>query len=247
MTQVVWEWIRRRASSLILTVKRKAISLPLPTGPVLSPLKNLTESSLWGEAGLVLLYLLTPMLSQAFSNTTPHCLDVSFLLNNKPWWEKAGLVWFISDYCRSLDSSLLTSVPQSLRRLRISVSNALLAGGETLDAPLSMTAALCRAAGERLGGRQRNRSARRAAFRGSASSRGEEPMSSAHCLEQINSQNSSRLALHLLSHCCEPKIIRMIFSTIFLEGSGNPSDWSQWRVLGSGSLRQGRYIPVAWF
>lgn len=163
------------------------------------------------------------MLSQPFSNTTPHCLDVSFLLNNKPLLEKAGLVWFISDYCRLLDSSLLTSAPQSLRRLRISVSDALLAGGETLDAPLSMTAALCRAAGERLGSRQQNRSARCAAFRGSASSRGEQPMSSAHCLERINSQNFSRLALHLHSHCCEPKIITVIFSTIFLAGSGNPS------------------------
>lgn len=143
----------------------------------------------------------------------PHCLRVSFFLNNKPLLEKAGLVRFISDYCCLLDSSLLTSVPQSLRRLRISVSNALPAGREALDAPLSMTAALYGAAGERLSCRQQNRSACCAAFRGFASSRREQPMSSAHCLEQINSQNFSRLALHLHSHCCEPKIVRMIFST----------------------------------
>lgn len=119
--------------------------------PVLSPLKNWSESLLWGEARLVLLYLLTPMLSQPFSSTMPHWLAVSFLLNNKPLLEKAGLVWFISDYCRSLDSSLLTSAPQSWRHLWIPVTTALLAAWQALDAPLSMTAALCRAAGESLG------------------------------------------------------------------------------------------------
>ena len=192
-------------------MKRQSISLPLPIGPALPPLKSLAEYSLWGEAELVILYLLTPMLSQLFSNTMPHCPDVSFLMNNKPLLEKDRLVWFISDYCCVLDSNLLTSVPQSLRRLRISVSNALPAGRETLDAPPSMTAALCWAAGERLGSRQQNCSARCAAFRGFANSRGEQPISSAHCLKQINSQNFSRLALHLHSHCCEPKIVRMMF------------------------------------
>lgn len=118
---------------------------------MLSPPQNWSETSLWGEAGLVLPYSLTPTLSQPFSSTTPHWLDVSFLLNNKPLLEKAGLVWFISDYCRLLDSSLLTSAPQSLRHLWIPVSTALLAGWQALDAPLSMTASLCRAAGESLG------------------------------------------------------------------------------------------------
>lgn len=178
------------------------------------------------------------MLSQPFSNTTPHCLDVSFLLNNKPLLEKAGLVWFISDYCRLLDSSLLTSVPQSLRHLRMSVSSTSPAGWETLDAPLSVTAALCRAAGERLGGRQQNCSAHCAAFRGFANSRGEQPVSSAHCLEQINSQNFSRLALHLHSHRCEFEITRIQHVRTFLAGSKNPRDWSPWRGLGSASLRQ---------
>lgn len=189
------------------------------------------------------------MLSQPFSNTMPHCLRVSFFLNNKPLLEKAGLVRFISDYCCLLDSSLLTSVPQSLRRLRISVSNALPAGREALDAPLSMTAALYGAAGERLSCRQQNRSACCAAFRGFASSRREQPMSSVHCLEQINSQNFSRLALYLHSHCCEPKIVRMIFSTSkrSLRVVGTPVTDPCGRVLRSGSLRQSRYIPVAWF
>lgn len=54
-----------------------------------------------------------------------------------------------------LDSSLLTTAPQSLRHLWIPVSTALLAGWQALDAPLSMTAALCRAAGESLGSRSR--------------------------------------------------------------------------------------------
>lgn len=128
-------------------MKWKSIFLPLFTGPVLSPLKNWSESSLWGEAGL--------LLSQPFSSTTPHCLDVSFLLNNKPPLEKSGLVWFVSDYCRLLDSSLLTTAPQSLRHLWIPVSTALLPGWQALDAPLSMTGALCRAAGESLGSRSR--------------------------------------------------------------------------------------------
>lgn len=151
---------------------------------------------------------------------------------------------FISDYCCLLDSSLLTSVPQSLRRLRMSVSGTSPAGWETLDAPLSMTAALCRAAGERLGGRQQNCSAHCAAFRGFANSRGEQPMSSAHCLEQINSQNFSRLALYLHSHCCESKITGIQHIRTSLAGSRNPSDRSPWRGLESASLRQNRYIPV---
>lgn len=162
------------------------------------------------------------MLSQPFSSTTPHCLDVSFLLNNKSLLEKAGLVWFISDYCRLLDSSLLTTAPQSLRHLWIPVSTALLPGWQALDAPLSMTAALCRAAGQQ----EQSSSACCAALRGSASSRGEQPKSPAHCLEQINSQNSSGLPLHLHSHCCEPKTVGWFWArrSIFLVGSGKPSD-----------------------
>lgn len=77
------------------------------------------------------------------------------------------------------------------------------------------------------GQQEQSSSACCAALRGSASSRGEQPMSSsAHCLEQINSQNSSRLPLHLQSHCCEPKTVGWIWArgSIFLVGSGKPSD-----------------------
>lgn len=216
----MWVGQKETISANLSREKKINFSFSIPTEPALSPLKNLAQSSLLGEADLFYCIYSHPRWANHLE--TP-CLIAriysSFRIINL-CWKKLGWcdLFQITAVCWTAACWL---VFPRVRGISESLS-VVLAGQETLDALLSMTRVLHGAAGEGLHSWQQNHSAH---FRGLANSRGEQPMSSAHCLEQINSISFPWLALYLHSSCCEPK----------------PTGWHSAR---NGALRRALGTPV---